>query len=188
MVWRSQKAAAARRHCTAALHHTAVLYLTAAVRKRVEKKSMSNILIRLRQACNHPYLLPGQEPEVGGRMGGREPLSAGTVMPRLFSLRLNSPLLFLTVATVQEFKDPERSEDAWRFMVAASGKLSVLQQMLPRLLAGGHRVLIFSQSVEVRRGVVAVVAAYCYFGGPVAGGTPNLLCTALYCTVLLHPL
>lgn len=26
---------------------------------------MNNILIRLRQACCHPYLLPGQEPEVG---------------------------------------------------------------------------------------------------------------------------
>lgn len=36
----------------------------AAVRNRLEKKSMNNILIRLRQACMHPYLLPGQEPEV----------------------------------------------------------------------------------------------------------------------------
>jgi SNF2 family DNA or RNA helicase len=25
---------------------------------------MNNILMRLRQTCNHPYLLPGQEPEV----------------------------------------------------------------------------------------------------------------------------
>jgi hypothetical protein len=39
----------------------------AAVSNRLEKKSMNNILIRLRQACMHPYLLPGQEPEVGGR-------------------------------------------------------------------------------------------------------------------------
>ena len=41
---------------------------------RLEKKSMTNILIRLRQACNHPYLLPGQEPEVwawGGWAGGQ---------------------------------------------------------------------------------------------------------------------
>jgi hypothetical protein len=34
-------------------------------------------------------------------------------------------------------------------MVAASGKLTLLQQLLPRLLADGHRVLLFSQSVEV---------------------------------------
>ena len=25
---------------------------------------MNNVLIRLRQACNHPFLLPGQEPQV----------------------------------------------------------------------------------------------------------------------------
>lgn len=42
--------------------------------------------------------------------------------------------------------------EAQRLLVAASGKLSVLQQMLPRLLHGGHRVLIFTQSTEVRRG------------------------------------
>ena len=34
-------------------------------------------------------------------------------------------------------------------MVAASGKLTLLQQLLPRLLARGHRVLIFSQYVEM---------------------------------------
>lgn len=52
----------------------------------------------------------------------------------------------------QEFKDPasiEAAEQGWRLMVAASGKLTLLQQLLPRLLAGGHRVLLFSQSVEV---------------------------------------
>ncbi len=31
----------------------------------------------------------------------------------------------------------------------AAGKLTLLQQLLPRLLARGHRVLIFSQFVEV---------------------------------------
>lgn len=52
---------------------------------------------------------------------------------------------------MQEYKDtedPALAEEGWRLMVAASGKLTVLQQMLPRLLADGHRVLIFSQSVE----------------------------------------
>ena len=62
---------------------------------------------------------------------------------------------------MQEFKDPARAEEAWRFMVAASGKLSVLQQMLPRLLAGGHRVLVFSQSVEVRWRCTALCCVLC---------------------------
>lgn len=96
-----------------------------------------------------------------------------------------------TAAVPQEFKDPdsaELAEQGWRLMVAASGKLTLLQQVrcrtawpaclvlalaaprdlrrglpspparldgacvlqvLPRLLADGHRVLIFSQYVEV---------------------------------------
>ncbi|KAL4854430.1 Chromodomain-helicase-DNA-binding protein 3 [Chlorella vulgaris] len=88
--------------------------VNAMVKNKLEKKSMNNILMRLRQTCNHPYLLPGQEPE--------------------------------------EFKDPQNTavaEQGWRLMVAASGKLTLLQQMLPRLLAGGHRVLIFSQYIEM---------------------------------------
>ena len=39
--------------------------------------------------------------------------------------------------------------EAHRLLVASSGKLSVLQQLLPPLLAAGHRVLIFSQSKEM---------------------------------------
>eukprot|EP00887_Chlorella_sp_A99_P000453 scaffold17.g453.t1 len=76
-------------------------------RNRLERKSMNNLLIRLRQACMHPYLFSGQEPE------GLE------------------------------------EGEAWRLMVAASGKLSALAQMLPRLLAAGDRALIFTQSVEM---------------------------------------
>ena len=45
-----------------------------AVRNRLEKKSMNNILIRLRQACCHPYLLPGQEPEVRAAAADPRPL------------------------------------------------------------------------------------------------------------------
>ena len=53
---------------------------------------------------------------------------------------------------LQEYKNPESAElaeEGWRLLVAASGKLTLLQQLLPRLLAEGHRVLIFSQYVEV---------------------------------------
>lgn len=41
------------------------------------------------------------------------------------------------------------ADEAQRLLSAVSGKLSVLQQMLPRLLHAGHRILIFSQSTEV---------------------------------------
>ncbi len=50
------------------------------------------------------------------------------------------------------WQEPEglQEEESHRLLAAVSGKLSVLQQMLPRLLHAGHRLLIFSQSTEVR--------------------------------------
>ena len=38
-----------------------------------------------------------------------------------------------------------QDEEAARLLVACSGKMAMLAAMLPRLLADGHRVLIFSQ-------------------------------------------
>ena len=40
-------------------------------------------------------------------------------------------------------------DEAARLLVACSGKMAMLAAMLPRLLAGGHRVLIFSQLTGV---------------------------------------
>ena len=51
-------------------------------------------------------------------------------------------------------------EEAWRLMVAASGKMSVLQQLLPRLLAGGDRILLFSQSTEM---LDILEGGWCFF-------------------------
>ncbi|GAB4823683.1 hypothetical protein N2152v2_010729 [Parachlorella kessleri] len=87
-----------------ARNHEAV---NAMAKNRAGRKSMNNILMRLRQCCNHPYLFPGQEPE--------------SLAP----------------------------DEAQRLLAAVSGKLSVMQQMLPRLLSAGHRILIFSQSTEL---------------------------------------
>lgn len=48
-----------------------------------------------------------------------------------------------------EMQDLTEKESA-DLLVAASGKLTVLAQMLPRLIANGHRVLIFCQFKDVR--------------------------------------
>lgn len=63
--------------------------------------NLTNILPQLRKICNHPYMLPGTEPE---------PFCEGS------------------------------------HLYENSGKLYVLQQLLPRLKADGHCVLLFSQS------------------------------------------
>eukprot|EP00903_Cladosiphon_okamuranus_P009406 g8970.t1 len=67
-------------------------------------QKLSTLLLQLRQACNHPYMLLDVEPGMG----------------------------------VTE-------EQAVDNMVAASGKLALLDRMLPRLKERGHRCLIFSQ-------------------------------------------
>ncbi|KAI9322475.1 P-loop containing nucleoside triphosphate hydrolase protein [Dichotomocladium elegans] len=66
------------------------------------KKGLANILMQLRKALNHPYLIPDIE---------------------------------VKQAT------PEATQ---RALVEASSKLRVLDQMLPKLIKDGHRILIFS--------------------------------------------
>ena len=72
-----------------------------------QHQSMLNIVMQLRKVCNHPYLIPGTEPETG------------------------------TPQFLQEMR------------IKASGKLALLDPLLDRLKAGGHRVLIFSQMTKL---------------------------------------
>eukprot|EP00752_Nemacystus_decipiens_P010606 g9444.t1 len=67
-------------------------------------QKLSTLLLQLRKACNHPYMLLDVEPGSG-----------------------------------------DAEEQAVDNMVAASGKLALLDRMLPRLKERGHRCLIFSQ-------------------------------------------
>ena len=61
----------------------------------------------------------------------------GKALPALLLPALPTPPLLVTHPTRPPHACP------------AAGKLTLLQQLLPRLLARGHRVLIFSQFVEV---------------------------------------
>ncbi|KAJ7565396.1 hypothetical protein O6H91_02G058800 [Diphasiastrum complanatum] len=48
-------------------------------------------------------------------------------------------------------KEPDhlQGDDAFRLLVAASGKLQFLEKVLPQLKDGGHRILIFSQMTKM---------------------------------------
>eukprot|EP00897_Mesotaenium_endlicherianum_P006357 jgi/Mesen1/574/ME000107S10816 len=86
-----------------------------------QHQSLLNIVMQLRKVCNHPYLIPGTEPSPDlGPGGGASGGGHGS-----------SP------AVLQEMR------------VKASGKLALLDRMLERLHAGGHRVLIFSQMTKL---------------------------------------
>ena len=82
--------------------------------------SLMNIMMELRKCCNHPYLMNGVEERV------------------LEELQRSNP----------ESSDCYSSDSINCAMIESSGKLVLLDKLLPRLQQEGHKVLIFSQMVR----------------------------------------
>jgi SNF2 family DNA or RNA helicase len=61
----------------------------------------------------------------------------------MYTYNVSTYLFFTTAA------DPFTGVSQPAALVRASGKFSLLQRMLPRLQAGGHKVLIFSQMTRL---------------------------------------
>ena len=89
--------------------------------------------MQLRKICNHPYLfdMPEQESDLDF-----EQFSAAAANPQ---------------NTDANTRTSEQGEVALRLpdIVASSGKMLMLERLLPRLFAGGHKVLIFSQMTRM---------------------------------------
>lgn len=83
--------------------------------------SLMNIMMELRKCCNHPFLIRGAEERI---------------------LEDNLSAAGGNTAT-------SREEVVHRLLVEASGKLVLLDKLLPKLKDGGHRVLIFSQMTRM---------------------------------------
>ncbi|MEQ2233281.1 choline dehydrogenase 7 [Ilyodon furcidens] len=80
--------------------------------------NLLNTMMELRKCCNHPYLINGAEEKI-----------------------------------IEEFRESHGGridvpEMALQAMIQAAGKLVLIDKLLPKLKAGGHRVLIFSQMVR----------------------------------------
>ncbi|GLI68496.1 hypothetical protein VaNZ11_012939 [Volvox africanus] len=121
-------------------------------------RSLVNLSMHLRKACIHPYLLeeeravpglplgrgipgraPGQEPQLGA--GGAAPAVAPVPAPggagAADRLR-QSP----DAGPQAVFAAPDAAAEE---LIRSSGKLALLDSVLPKLAATGHRVLLFSQ-------------------------------------------
>ena len=81
--------------------------------------SLNNIAMQLRKCCCHPYLLNGVEEQVLSEEIGSE-----------------------NGSSIQEKNVMEK-------LIMASGKMILLDKLLPRLKSEGHRVLIFSQMTRM---------------------------------------
>ncbi|GLD61808.1 chromodomain-helicase-DNA-binding protein 7, partial [Lates japonicus] len=80
--------------------------------------NLLNTMMELRKCCNHPYLINGAEEKIA-----------------------------------EEFRDShggraDMPDMALQAMIQAAGKLVLIDKLLPKLKAGGHRVLVFSQMVR----------------------------------------
>lgn len=77
-----------------------------------------NIMMELRKCCNHPFLINGAEDRI------------------IFEFNRGFR------PGHSEYKSPAD------IMILSSGKLVLIDKLLPKLKAGGHKVLIFSQMIR----------------------------------------
>ena len=102
-------------------------FLNMGVTRNVAPKLM-NIQMELRKCCNHPFLLDGIE-----------------------SRELENKHKELYESGAFEGKDPEEIQDILNThgYVQSSGKMVLLDKLLPKLRKEGHKILIFSQMVKM---------------------------------------
>jgi superfamily II DNA or RNA helicase len=99
--------------------------------KASNQPSLMNIMMELRKCCNHPYLIKGVEDRIISEMAAAQQGSS------------SSP-------AAADGPESVNHEEALQLkMIESSGKLVLLDKLLPRLYAEGHKVLIFSQMVKV---------------------------------------
>lgn len=116
-------------------HNHAFLSLGAS---RQSAPKLMNIQMELRKVCNHPFLLEGVEHRETERQY-REFVESGKF----------------------EGKTPEEQQQMLNEhgYIMPSGKMVLLDKLLPKLRQEGHKVLIFSQMVKM----LDLIAEYCEF-------------------------
>lgn len=90
--------------------------------------SLMNVMMELRKACNHPFLIRGAEERI--------------VADAIASAKETTDELGIdpVVEPMKIFGEQ---------LIKSSGKFVLLAKLLPKLYSGGHKVLIFSQMVKV---------------------------------------
>ncbi|KAB1256575.1 Chromodomain-helicase-DNA-binding protein 7 [Camelus dromedarius] len=126
--------------------------------------NLLNTMMELRKCCNHPYLINGggeikevtEELRVLVALGGLTHLPFVPVKvsyPHLVSIQFIHTFKASGAEEkiLEEFKETHNADSPdfqLQAMIQAAGKLVLIDKLLPKLKAGGHRVLIFSQMVR----------------------------------------
>lgn len=98
--------------------------------KGANQLKLQNVAIQLRKVCNHPLLFD---------------------IPTESLDDLEDDLALGHTASTATYSHPEKNImiDTLPAIVSQSGKMLMLERILPRLLADGHKVLIFSQMTKL---------------------------------------
>lgn len=105
--------------------------------------SLMNVMMELRKCCNHPFLIRGAEERILADAAAAETVSAGAKKEgdgEEDSANTSKDVVPRSIDYMKLTADQ---------LVKSSGKMVLLVKLLPKLYAGGHKVLIFSQMVRV---------------------------------------
>jgi chromodomain-helicase-DNA-binding protein 7 len=103
--------------------------------------SFNNVSMMLRHCCNHPWLIKEIEQSALSQLAAESSVRAPATLAEH-----NDPELWRATQARLEAQDEARYRDR---LVQSSGKLVLLDKLLPKLKADGHRVLLFSQFTKM---------------------------------------
>lgn len=103
--------------------------------------SFNNVSMMLRHCCNHPWLIREIEQSALSQLAAESSMRT----PATLAEHNDAELWSATRARLED-EDEARYRDR---LVQSSGKLVLLDKLLPKLKADGHRVLLFSQFTKM---------------------------------------
>lgn len=112
--------------------------------------NLLNTMMELRKCCNHPYLINGIHTHTSVT-NYKDSVNLYIFKSLLFLMNLNCFPTGAEEKIAEEFRDSHGTDIpdmALQAMIQAAGKLVLIDKLLPKLKAGGHRVLVFSQMVR----------------------------------------
>ena len=122
----------------AVLERNRELLLAGAGSEVAQGPAFNNVSMMLRHCCNHPWLIPDVETGALEQLE-KESEKRGPRTPR----ERTDPEFWQRQVEANREKDRARYTER---LVGSSGKLVLLDKLLPKLKSDGHRVLMFSQA------------------------------------------
>lgn len=114
--------------------------------------NLVNTMMELRKCCNHPYLIKGRyhhpivlSDNIFWRWAKKKKKTSLADCVYVFAMSGAEEKI---LEDFREVYSPAAVDFHLQAMVQSAGKLVLIDKLLPKMKAGGHKVLIFSQMVR----------------------------------------